>query len=109
MGYRWDETNYLFPVVAFSSVRSLRFVCLFPVDFPATGTEAARATAEYSKYAEADSENAFHSFPRISRISRFNPCDSRGLMFSSLGRGNVKSKQGSFGFGLWTRDLRLPT
>src|SRR6266487_3961507 len=42
-----------------------------------TATEVARVTAEYAKYAEAGSEPLSISFPRISRIPRFNPCDDR--------------------------------
>src|SRR3989442_1637900 len=40
-----------------------------------TATEAARATAEYAKYAEAGGEPLSISFLRISRIPPFNPCD----------------------------------
>jgi hypothetical protein len=40
-----------------------------------TGTEF--LTAEYAEYAEAGREYAFLSFPRISRIPRFNPFDDR--------------------------------
>ena len=36
-------------------------------------TEAARATAEYAKYARAGREPLFIPFPRIWRIPRFNP------------------------------------
>ena len=38
-----------------------------------TAIEAARATAEYAKYAEAGRENLSISFPRASRISRLRP------------------------------------
>src|SRR3989442_13045802 len=44
-----------------------------------TATEVARVTAEYAKFAEAGSEPLFISFPRISRIPRFNPCDDRAV------------------------------
>src|SRR3989454_10894050 len=58
-----------------------RSVCVsLHISRSTAATEAARVTAEYAKYAEAGTEPLSISFPRISRIPRFNPCDDRAAV-----------------------------